>query len=96
MCSKLGIRCYFSPPMHPQANGQVEVANKVIKHHLKMRLGSHKGAWADELPSFLWAYQMTLYNAIGETLYFLAFRAEAVVPMEIGLPSYRTTHFSLD
>lgn len=35
------------------AYDQVEVANKVIKHHLKMRLGSYKGVWVDELLSLL-------------------------------------------
>lgn len=79
--------------MHPLANGQVEAANKMIKHHLKIKLGSRKGAWADELPSMLWAYRTTPYNATGKTSYFLAFKAKAVVPVEITLPNHWTVHF---
>lgn len=60
-----------------------------------MRLGSQKGVWVDELPNILWAYQTTSQSGTRETPYFLAFRAEAVVLVEIGLPSYQTTHFSL-
>lgn len=44
ICLELGIKCYFFVPVHPKANSQVEAANKVIKHHLKTRLGSYKGA----------------------------------------------------
>lgn len=72
----------------------MEADNKVIKHHLKTRLSSHKGAEADELPSVLWAYKTTSHSATSETLYFLAFRVETVVLIEIGLPNYRTVHFS--
>lgn len=84
----VGIKCCFSTSVHPQANGQVKAANKVIKHHLKTRLDSHKRACADKLPNVLWAYRMTSHNAIDETPHFLAFRAEAVVPTKIGFPSY--------
>lgn len=72
----------------------MEAANKVINHHLKTRLCSHKGAWADELPSVLWAYKMTSHNATGKMPYFLAFRLKVVVPVEIRLSNYRTNHFS--
>lgn len=38
---------------HPQTNGQVEGANKVILGELKKRLGEAKGMWVEELPSIL-------------------------------------------
>lgn len=53
MCLELGIKCYFSSLVHPQANSQAEAANKVIKYFLKTKLGSYKGAWADELSNVL-------------------------------------------
>lgn len=94
ICSNIGIKCYFFAPMHLQANNQVEAFNKVIKHHLKTRLGNYKGVWANEFPNMLWAYRTTPYNAIRGTLYFLAFGAEVLVLIEIGLPSYRIAHYS--
>ena len=57
MCGELGIKTFFSSPIHPQANGQVKAVNKTIKTTLKMKLINLKGAWADELPNVLWIYQ---------------------------------------
>ena len=53
-CSTLGIRNAFSSPAHPQANGQVEAVNKIIKENLKLKLEKLKGAWVEELPHVLW------------------------------------------
>ncbi|XP_072058250.1 uncharacterized protein [Arachis hypogaea] len=49
----LGIKQKFSSVEHPQTNGQVEAANKVVLLGLKKRLANKKGAWADELASVL-------------------------------------------
>jgi ribonuclease HI len=55
-CNELHIRNYFSSPGHPQANGQVEAANKTIFKILKKKLGDRKRDWADDLLEVLWAY----------------------------------------
>nr|XP_025625182.1 uncharacterized protein LOC112717332 [Arachis hypogaea] len=55
----LGIRQEFSSVEHPQTNGQVESANKIILLGLKKWLDDKKGAWADELASVLWSYRTT-------------------------------------
>nr|KYP57314.1 Transposon Ty3-I Gag-Pol polyprotein [Cajanus cajan] len=55
----LGIKHQFTSVEHPQSNGQVEAANKVILMELKKRLGDAKGAWAEELLEVLWAYRCT-------------------------------------
>lgn len=41
-----------------------------------------------------WAYKTIPYNAIRETPYFLAFEAEIIIPVKVGLSSHQTTHFS--
>ena len=43
-CQNLGVDLKFCTPIHLQANGQVEAANKVIKKLLKIRLGEKKRA----------------------------------------------------
>ncbi|CAL8162194.1 unnamed protein product [Prunus armeniaca] len=43
-CSDLKINLRFSSPMHPQANGQVEAMNKLLKRTLKKNLGAKKVA----------------------------------------------------
>jgi hypothetical protein len=40
-------------PIHPQANGQVEVTNKTIFKILKKKLRGKKGIWVKELPKVL-------------------------------------------
>lgn len=73
LCENLGIKILFSLLAHPQANGQVEAVNKIIKHHLKTKLEKHKRAWADQLPFVLRSYKTTYTIIIGETPYSLAF-----------------------
>lgn len=45
----LRINIFFSLLAYPQANGQVEAVNKIIKHHLNTKSEKHKGAWANQL-----------------------------------------------
>ncbi|XP_057734476.1 uncharacterized protein LOC130949887 [Arachis stenosperma] len=49
----LGIRQKLLSVEHPQTNGQVEAANKVILQGLKKRLDQKKGVWANELASLV-------------------------------------------
>ncbi|KAH9658287.1 Ribonuclease H [Citrus sinensis] len=92
-CRKLKIKNCYSSPAHPQANGQVEAANRVIKQILKAKLEKAKGAWPDELSFVLWSYRTTPRTPTGESPFSLAFGAEAVIPAEIGTPTYRVQHF---
>ncbi|XP_020978180.1 uncharacterized protein LOC110271548 [Arachis ipaensis] len=85
----LGIKQKFSSVEHPQTNGQVESANKVILLCLKKRLDSKKGAWADELASVLWSYRTTEQSSTGKTPFRLTYGVDAVIPVEIGEPSPR-------
>ena len=88
-CSELGIKNHYSSPAHPQANGQVEVTNLTLLKIIKTRLEGAKGIWPDELPSVLWAYRTTARKPTGETPFRLAYGADAVIPAEVGLTSYR-------
>ncbi|XP_020963402.1 uncharacterized protein LOC110265013 [Arachis ipaensis] len=85
----LGIKQKFSSIEHPQTNGQVESANKIILLGLKKRLDNKKGAWADELASVLLSYRKTEQSATRETLFCLTYGVDAMIPVEIGEPSPR-------
>ncbi|XP_024028609.1 uncharacterized protein K02A2.6-like [Morus notabilis] len=89
-CDSLGIRKDFSTPIHPQSNGQVEAVNKILKYTLKKRLDELKGKWAEELPKVLWAYRTTSRTTTGETPFSMAYGVEAVLPVEIKMPTLRT------
>ncbi|XP_024046701.1 uncharacterized protein LOC112101039 [Citrus clementina] len=92
-CQNLVIELKYCSPADPQSNGQVEVANKIIKRLLKTKLRAKKGAWIDELLSVLWAYMTTHKTTIDKTPFALAFGHEAVVPVEIGATTHWTDHF---
>ncbi|XP_057756163.1 uncharacterized protein LOC130975374 [Arachis stenosperma] len=87
--SGLGVRQRFSSVEHPQTNGQVESANRVILSGLKKRLDNKKGAWADELAAVLWSYRTTEQSSTKETPFRLTYGVDAVIPVEIGEPSPR-------
>lgn len=87
-CQNLGMELKFCLPAQPQSNEQVEVANKVINKLLKTKLEEKNGAWIDELPGVLWAYNTSHKTATRETPFALAFGHEAVMLTEIGV----TTH----
>uniref|UniRef100_A0A2N9FY65 RNase H type-1 domain-containing protein n=1 Tax=Fagus sylvatica TaxID=28930 RepID=A0A2N9FY65_FAGSY len=50
-----------------------------------------KSMWVEELPSVLWAYRTTVRTPTKETPFKLTFGTEAVIPVEIGLTTLRTT-----
>uniref|UniRef100_A0A2N9GLE6 Uncharacterized protein n=1 Tax=Fagus sylvatica TaxID=28930 RepID=A0A2N9GLE6_FAGSY len=91
LCAQLNIKNHYSSPRHPQANGQVEVTNRTLLKQIKTRLEGAKGLWVEELPSILWAYRTTVRVPTGETPFKLTFGTEAVIPVEIGLTTLRTT-----
>ena len=68
----------------------MEVTNRSL---LKTKLEKAKGLWVDELPNILWAYRIIERVSTGQTPFSLTFSSEAVIPVEIGLPSPRTTQY---
>lgn len=93
-CAELKIRHLFSSVYHPQANGQVEATNKSLVKILKKKLSKRKGGWVEYLPEVLWSYRTTASSATSETPYSLTFGNEAVIPVEVGSPSFRIQHYN--
>uniref|UniRef100_A0A2N9HPE1 Uncharacterized protein n=1 Tax=Fagus sylvatica TaxID=28930 RepID=A0A2N9HPE1_FAGSY len=92
-CSELGIRNHFSSPAYPQGNGQAESSNKTILNGIKKRLEEAKGRWVEELPTILWTFRTTPRSSTGETPYSLTYGVEAVIPLEVGLPTLRSEQY---
>ncbi|KAK2998728.1 hypothetical protein RJ639_022763 [Escallonia herrerae] len=93
-CEGLSICLRFTSVAHPQSNGQTENMNRSILQGLKRKLEDAKGAWVDELPKVLWAYRTTPHSVTGETPFLLCFGTEALLPVEVGLPTVRVLQFS--
>jgi len=85
---KLHIKHITSSVEHPQTNGQVEDANKVILNELKKRLGLAKDKWTEELLEVLWAYRCP-QSTTQETLYSLTYETKTMIPVEVGEPFLR-------
>ncbi|KAK3024680.1 hypothetical protein RJ639_043202 [Escallonia herrerae] len=88
-CANLSIEQRFTSVAHPQTNGQTEVTNRTLLQGIKKKLNGAKGLWVDELPKILWAYNTTTRTSTGETPFSLSFGTDALIPVEIGLPSLR-------
>ncbi|KAL0445575.1 UNVERIFIED_CONTAM: hypothetical protein Slati_1685400 [Sesamum latifolium] len=67
-CQGLHIRQRFTTVAHPQANGQVEVTNRILVQGIKRRLERVGENWAEELTSVLWAYRTTPRGSTGKAL----------------------------
>ena len=93
-CQEHGIHKSFSSVAYPQANGQVEAVNKILKTLIKKKLEKSKGAWVDELPTALWAYRTSFRTSTGHTPFSLAYGSEAMLPVETIVPSHRRIHYN--
>ena len=61
---------------------------------LKKRLDDTKGKWVEELPHVLWTYRTTPCKSTGHTPFSMTYKAEAVIPLETGFPTLRTSSFT--
>lgn len=80
---------------YPQAS-EAKVTNRTLLQGLKAWLGQAKGYWVDKLHYVLWAYQTTQRILTGEIPFSLAFGTEAIISMEIRLPSFRVEEYNED
>nr|GFA55657.1 reverse transcriptase domain-containing protein [Tanacetum cinerariifolium] len=89
-CDNLNITQWFASVKHPQSNGLVERANRSLGEGIKARLGEGNKNWVEELPHVLWAHRTMIKSSHGDTPFSLTYETEAVIPAEIGMPTYRT------
>ena len=69
-------------------NGAVEAANKNIKRILEKMTITYKD-WHEMLPFALMAYRTSVRTLNGATPYSLVYGTEAVLPIEVEIPSLR-------
>nr|GEU62626.1 reverse transcriptase domain-containing protein [Tanacetum cinerariifolium] len=90
-CDKLKITQRFASVKHLQSNELVERANRSLGEGIKALLGKGNKNWVEELPHVLWAHRTMIKSNHGDTPFSLTYGTEAVIPAEIGMPTYRTT-----
>ena len=69
-------------------NGSVEAANKNIKKIIQKMAVTYKH-WHEMLPFALHGYHTTVRTSTGVTPYSLVYNMEAVLPIEVQIPSLR-------
>ncbi|GJV18401.1 reverse transcriptase domain-containing protein [Tanacetum coccineum] len=89
-CKKLCIQQHFAFVKHPQTNRLVERANKSLGEGIKARLGKKNKNWLEEISHVLWAHRTMIKSSNGDTPFSLTYGTEAVIPAEIGMPTFRT------
>ena len=67
-------------------NGAVEAANKNIKKIMQKMVVTYKD-WHEMLPFALHGYRTLAQTSTGETSFSLVYSMEAVLPVEIQIPS---------
>jgi transposase InsO family protein len=67
-CVEHNIWNYYSTPIYPQANGQVEATNKTLLKTSKKKLNQKKGGWVGFVLEVLWSYRTTTRTPTGKPL----------------------------
>ncbi|KAM0891957.1 hypothetical protein ACQ4PT_026069 [Festuca glaucescens] len=87
--AKYKIKWNYSTGYYPQANGAIEAFNKTLGKVLKKTVTRNRRDWHDRLFESLWAYRVTVRTPTQSTPYSLVYGSEAVLPLEVQLPSLR-------
>ncbi|KAG9442522.1 hypothetical protein H6P81_018376 [Aristolochia fimbriata] len=88
-CEKFRIQQRTSSAYNPTSNGLAEAFNKMLCKILKKTIGANKKSWDEKLGEALWAYRMSFRTPTQSTPYSLVYGTEAVLPLEVQLPSLR-------
>ncbi|RDX97581.1 hypothetical protein CR513_19635, partial [Mucuna pruriens] len=80
LCGQFKIKHHNSMPYHPKMNGAVEDSTKIVVTYKD---------WHDMLPYALHGYRTSVRTSTGETPYLLVYGIEAVLPIEVKIPSLR-------
>jgi len=80
----LCIKQRVSSVEHPQTNGQVKTAKKIIPRELRKKHGSKKDLWAEEILGILWAYHCMPQSSTGGNAFSPHYGADAIIPRELG------------
>ncbi|KAJ6941973.1 hypothetical protein NC652_007912 [Populus alba x Populus x berolinensis] len=88
LCTKWKIKHSNSSPYRPKMNGAVKAANKNIKKIIQKKVVTYRD-WHEMLSFALHAYRTTVRSSTGTTPYSLVYGMEAVMPLELEIPSLR-------
>ncbi|KAL0551323.1 hypothetical protein IC582_010409 [Cucumis melo] len=88
LCNQFKVKHSNSTPYRPKMNGAVEAANKNIKRILEKMSVTYRD-WHEMLPFALHGYRISVRTSTGSTPFSLVYGFEAVLPVEVEVPSLR-------
>ncbi|RDY01034.1 Pol polyprotein, partial [Mucuna pruriens] len=88
LCEQFRITHHNSTPYRPKMNGAVEAANKNLKKIIQKMVVTYKD-WHEILPYALHEYRTSVRTSTEATPYSLVYGIEAVLPIEVEIPSLR-------
>ncbi|GJW43412.1 reverse transcriptase domain-containing protein [Tanacetum coccineum] len=96
---------YYWPIMHKDARTLIRACQDCQVHKpvprnplgegIKARLEARSKNWMEELSHVLWAHRTMIKNSNGDTPFSLTYETEAVIPVEIGMPTLRTAEIDI-
>jgi transposase InsO family protein len=90
-CDQIGTKIHFTSVRHPESNGLVERANRIIiTGIMKSIFNLPKGKWPDELVKMVWNHNTVVSRSTEFTSFKLLFGDEAITPKEARTGSIRT------
>jgi hypothetical protein len=96
-CDQIGTKIHFASLRHPESNGLVERANRVINTGImKSIFNLPKGKWPDELVKVVWNIYTVVSRSTRFTPFKLLFGDEAITPEEARIGSIRTLALAED
>ena len=88
VCTQFRINHHNSTPYRSKMNGAVEATNKNVKKIISKMTDTYKN-WHEKLPFALHAYHAVVRTSTGATPFSLVYGMEAVLPVEVKIPSLR-------
>ena len=88
---RYGVHHKVSTPYHPQANGQVEVSNRELKHVLETTVKHTQKDWASKLEDALWVCRTAYKMPIGMSPFQLLYGKSCHLPVEVEHKAYWAT-----
>lgn len=91
LCEKFKIKQHWSSVYYLQGNGQAEASNKNLFTILHRTMNKSGKDWHLQLNPILWAYRTSIKTPTRATPFSLLYGSEAVLPIEVEIPSLRVS-----
>ena len=90
LANKYGLKRIITSAYHPEGNGLVERGHAPIVNALSKMSSGGFSNWVRNLHAVLWADRTTCRESTGMTPYRMNYGTEAVLPVELHVPTWQT------